>query len=226
MRSGKQKEFSSKLILVPTLLIFVISILFLALAGFDYGNLSNFVTSYGVWGAIVYILMGALSIVVAPTSVIPLWPAVLGAYGFWGAVGLTWISGMIGAAANYYIAKVFGRPVVKKLVGEKALIEVDRIAKIVGWKGLVVVRTIGNASFDYASYAFGLARFNFKNYLIVTAVTTLFWDMAVFYFLKKAISLTLIPSIAVMVGMYFLAVFVGIKVWRRYMNVEKKSRKE
>src|SRR3989337_160607 len=143
----KSNKYPSKLILVPTLLIFVISILFLALAGFDYGNLSNFVTSYGVWGAIVYILMGALSIVVAPTSVIPLWPAVFGAYGFWGAVSLTWISGRIGAAPNFYIA-------------------------------------------------------------------------------RKAISLTLIPSIAVMVGMYFLAVFVGIKVWRRYMNVEKKSRKE
>ncbi|OGM13962.1 hypothetical protein A3D84_02525 [Candidatus Woesebacteria bacterium RIFCSPHIGHO2_02_FULL_42_20] len=217
-------KFSSKLILIPTLLVVAISFLILTISGFNYDNLSGLVTSYGVLGAVFYMALGVLSIVLAPTSTIPLWPVVLGAYGFWVAVILTWVSGIVGAIVNYYIAKIFGRPVVKKLIGEKALSEVDRIAGIVGWKGLVVVRTIGNASFDYASYAFGLAKYNFKSYLAVTAITTFFWDAAVFFFLGKAISLTLIPSIAVMIGMYFLAVFIGVKVWRYYLKVEKKSK--
>src|SRR3989344_855386 len=125
-------KFSSKLILIPTLLVVAISFLILTISGFNYDNLSGLVTSYGVLGAVFYMALGVLSIVLAPTSTIPLWPVVLGAYGF--------------------------------------------------------------------------------------------WDAAVFFFLGKAISLTLIPSIAVMIGMYFLAVFIGVKVWRYYLKVEKKSK--
>lgn len=208
---------SIKPYLIPVVAIAIISLVLFALVGFNYDNLSTIITSYGLVGVAVYMIVGVCSVVFAPLSTIPFWPAIYGAYGFIGAVFVTWLSGLIGSILNYYLAAVFGRPIIKRLVGDQALNEIDKIAALVGRKGLIMVRTIGNASFDYASYACGLARFDFKSYLIITAGATLVWNLVTFYLIGKAISLSVIPSIAIMLGMYFTLVLIGVRVWRHYL---------
>ncbi len=88
---------------------------------------------------------------------------------FWGTI-LSWSSAMVGAAVCFAIARVYGRPVVEKIVGGKSLEIADRFFKRYGKHAILIARLLPIISFDVVSYAAGLTSMGFIGFFIATGI--------------------------------------------------------
>lgn len=127
-----------------------------------------YVIKVGILGPVIIISYTVLSHIVAPLtgspSVILSWTV----YGVIKGSLYLYISSMISAAINFWIAKKFGREWVTKLVGKSQMKDVDSFVKVSGTKLLKVCRIFGWPLFEIVSYAFGLTNMSFNKYYSIT----------------------------------------------------------
>jgi len=133
----------------------------------------RFIASFGVWGPVAFISLYVLQQVFAPLAGTPFLLAGFTLFGTRATFIFVYLSDLIGAAANFWIARVWGRPLVRRLSGERATRKIDEIADLAGVEALVTFRLFGGGSFDYVSYAYGLADMGFRPYLLITALCLL-----------------------------------------------------
>lgn len=93
----------------------------------------------------------------------------------------------------------FGRKLVVKLVGEKPMKEVDGFTSVEGKQVLTISRLFGFPIFEFISYAAGLTNISFKSYFIITAVASVFTNIAA-YLVFKNINLQSETGIMIWVG--------------------------
>jgi uncharacterized membrane protein YdjX (TVP38/TMEM64 family) len=143
---------------------------FALLAQADIEGVRGYVLGFGVWAPVV-----SGSLMVLQSLAVPL-PAVVitlangmlfGAV--WGAL-LSWSSALVGAVLCYYIARLFGRPVVERLVGKGSLAIADRFFERYGRHAVLIARLIPVVSFDVASYAAGLTTISFWDFVVATGL--------------------------------------------------------
>ena len=136
----------------------------------DINRLREYLRSFGPWAPVVSFLLMVLHAVTVPfpAFVITLANGLLfGA--FWGTL-LSWSSAMVCAAICYGIAKSLGRPVVERLVGQRALDKSDHFFERYGSHAVLITRLIPVVSFDGVSYAAGLTRMSLLSFLIATGI--------------------------------------------------------
>jgi uncharacterized membrane protein YdjX (TVP38/TMEM64 family) len=116
----------------------------------------NWLSSFGGWFILVYIIIQVLGIVIAPIG------------GFFIQVGLFAILPPVQALLliyavttpaffiNFFLARRFGKPIVTKLIGNTAMDTVNTYADEIGPIMLVVIKLFQGGIFDYLSYAAGL----------------------------------------------------------------------
>jgi len=143
---------------------------FALLAQADIEGVKEYILGFGIWAPVV-----SGSLMVLQSLAVPL-PAVVitlangmlfGAA--WGAL-LSWSSALVGAVLCYYIARVFGRPVVEKLVGGSSLEMTDRFFRRYGRYAILIARLIPVISFDVVSYAAGLTTISFWDFVVATGI--------------------------------------------------------
>ncbi len=214
------KRFARTFALVTFVVIFL-SISSLLSRNFSFDAIAQFIKSQGRSGQILYVFYLLISTIIAPLTSLPLWPIALFSYGFWTAVFLTFLGNFFGGVANFYIARFFGREIIEKIAGKRFLKSIDEFAKDIKWRSFLVLRILGNISFDAISYAIGLTSFKGFIYISITLVTQFIWVLGGFYLLDRAISLGKIPSI-IMIGLvYVLAIYGGIELWHRHRHNHK-----
>ncbi|MFW9821090.1 MAG: TVP38/TMEM64 family protein [Candidatus Thorarchaeota archaeon] len=96
-----------------------------------------------------------------------IWGWLLG--GFMGVIG-----SMAAGLLCFFVSKKGGRPLVKKLVGDKAIDMADDLIHKYGIKAIIVSRLIPFISFDVISYASGLVNIELKKYTIGTLIGSVF----------------------------------------------------
>lgn len=136
----------------------------------DVPGLKEYLLSFGIWAPLVSATLMIVQSIIAPfpAVVITLTNGLLfGA--FWGTV-LSWSSAMVGAAVCYIIAKALGRPVVERIVGERALKASDSFFDRYGSHAVLIARLIPVISFDLISYAAGLTSIAFVDFMVATGV--------------------------------------------------------
>lgn len=134
---------------------------------FTIKEIQTYVSSFGVFAPLVYILILVISIVVSYIPNIPLAIASGALFGsFLGGV-YSLIGGTLGALIAFYISKHMGRPIMKKLFG-KTLYFCDRCDE--RYIGLVIFisRLLPFFSFDIISYGAGLTNIKTRTFLIAT----------------------------------------------------------
>jgi uncharacterized membrane protein YdjX (TVP38/TMEM64 family) len=129
-----------------------------------------FVENLGPWGPAAIVLFTALSQIIAPMPGSPGVVVGIAVYGWAEARWYTYIGSLLSAVIAFWIARKFGRPWVRKLVGKKGLEEVDEFTTVEGTEALLVARLIGFHLYDYISYAGGLTNMGFEKYFIITAI--------------------------------------------------------
>ncbi|MDO8672177.1 MAG: TVP38/TMEM64 family protein, partial [Dehalococcoidia bacterium] len=135
----------------------------------DVQGLRAYLLSFGIWAPVVSAaIMLIHSIIPFPAVVITLANGLLfGA--FWGTI-LSWSTAMVGAALCYVIAKALGRPVVERLVGAKGLRVSDDFFDRYGTHAVLITRLIPVVSFDLISYAAGLTKIGFIEFMVATGI--------------------------------------------------------
>jgi uncharacterized membrane protein YdjX (TVP38/TMEM64 family) len=93
-------------------------------------------------------------------------------YGYPYAMALLYGSCLLSAVLNFWIARLYGRTLVKKLVGQKSIEKIDELSQVNERALLISSRILGYSFFDLISYAVGLTGIDFKKYFAYTAFLT------------------------------------------------------
>lgn len=134
-------------------------------------GVAEYIRGFGIWGPLVSATLMVLQSVAAPLPAFVITFANGMIWGWIAGAALSWSSAMAGAALCFWIARIFGRPVVEKFVGGSSALEVsDMFFKKYGDRTVVVARLLPFVSFDLISYGAGLTEMGFWRFFIATGI--------------------------------------------------------
>jgi uncharacterized membrane protein YdjX (TVP38/TMEM64 family) len=130
------------------------------------------IAEHPLWGALLFLLLSALSAMLAFFSSAVLVPVAIHAWGKLACAFLLWLGWILGGACAYGIARSWGRPVVRRLTSHKGLAHYEeRISRHTPF-GLVLLFQLAIPS-EIPGYVLGLARYGLRRYLVVLALAEL-----------------------------------------------------
>lgn len=136
----------------------------------DPQEVANYIRSFGALSVAVSFLLMIIQSLAAPLPAFLITFANAAVFGWvWGAV-LSWTSAMVGAALCFAIAKLYGRTVVSKLTGKKALQSMDQFFDKSGVYTIMIARLLPFLPFDIISYAAGLTSMRFWTFMLATGL--------------------------------------------------------
>jgi len=205
--------------IVPPLFIILISLLlYLVSRSFSEEEIITFVNNTGLFAPVVYILLTLLTLVIAPFSGTPI---IFAGYYAFGQKVIVYsvIAAYISYVLNFWIARKWGRGIVKKFVGEEGMRKVDDLTKDYGIVTLVFLRIFQGSINDFVSFAMGLTNMKFKVYLVVSLLAsipgTILW-----YYLSLNVNTPAQFTIIMLVFTLTLSfVFiVGSIFWKKFLK--------
>jgi len=136
--------------------------------------LADRIRTAGALGPIVLVSLLMLQCIIAPLPSEPMMLAAGFVYGPLTGFALAWLGVVLGAAASFALARMFGRPFVRRFVATSKLDELDRYVGERGVAGTFVavlaLRLVSFSSFDVVSYGCGLVYFPFRWFLLATTI--------------------------------------------------------
>jgi uncharacterized membrane protein YdjX (TVP38/TMEM64 family) len=136
----------------------------------DIAGLRDYILSFGLWAPVASCFLMVLQALVAPVPSFLITFANGLAFGvFWGWM-LSLFGHVLAAAVCFGISRSLGRVPVEVLVGKTGLQSADRWFARWGIYAVFVGRLIPGVAFDVISYAAGLTRMRFRNFLAATAL--------------------------------------------------------
>lgn len=146
-------------------LLYITLITLLRTIGLD--NAHQWIATAGPWAPILFVILCALSLVVAPLSGSSLFIVGGALFGKEKGFALSLLASTIGCSLNFWISRCLGRKVVARLVGKNNLQELDKFTgQIQGNRGIIYLGLIMPISQDIISYAAGLTPISYSRFLI------------------------------------------------------------
>ena len=182
MEEKKKINIGSKIILLVVLLCCILAYffipavnqifnkIFVMFASGDFTEVKQFISSYGVYAAVISFALMVLQSIVAPLPAFVLTFANANLFGWWQGAILSWSSAMAGAAVCFYIARILGRDVAERLTSKTGLKQIDNFFEKYGNNTILICRLLPFVSFDYVSYAAGLTSMSFWDFFIATGI--------------------------------------------------------
>ena len=160
-------------ILFSLIIIFVIGIVIYKVLSMDIGpsDIQKYVTSFGKFAPVIYILMFAVvPLTLFPDSILAIGGGLI--FGLFKGYLYTLIGALIGASLSFYISRKLGRSFLKKITKDK----LDYIEDMINSKGFFVIlllRLIPLFPFDVISYVAGLTSIKYRDFLFATIIGTI-----------------------------------------------------
>jgi len=130
--------------------------------------LQSVIQSYGFLG-LMFVMILQTIIAPIPSEAMLMFAGAIGIKFFdivlFGGLGL-----IIGAVIAFYIARLGGKPIIAKLIGDKWINRVDKWVEKHGIKAIIFTRLIPVIPFDLISYMSGVTSLDFKYYLLATII--------------------------------------------------------
>jgi len=207
-----------KITAIVVILYIVLKMILIPLVVSD--RFKEFTVSLGFFGYFIVIGYTVLSHVFAPLAGTP--GVLLGVtiYGIKTGMFLLYVAGLISASINFWISRKFGRKMVIKLVGEKSMNEVDEFTSVEGKQVLLISRLLGFPIFEFISYAAGLTTISFKDYFIITAIASIFTNIAS-YLVFRNINFQSETGIMIWIGSIVLAGIIFGFFIKSYLKKKK-----
>jgi uncharacterized membrane protein YdjX (TVP38/TMEM64 family) len=175
----------------------------------DIAGLRDYILSFGLWAPVASCFLMVLQALVAPVPSFLITFANGLAFGvFWGWM-LSLFGHVLAAAVCFGISRSLGRVPVEVLVGKTGLQSADHWFAKWGIYAVFVGRLIPGVAFDVISYAAGLTRMRFRNFLFATALGIFPQTFLYSYLGRQApqyVGLFLVTSGLVVVGVAAVAV--------------------
>lgn len=134
----------------------------------DISSLRAWVEKAGVWGPLIFILLKTSTLVIAPLSGSPLYPAVGLLFGFWPGILYTLIGDMIGVSINFYLSRKFGRSLISRWISDTEEGLLNRIVVYIGdAKGFFHAALTFFVMPELLSYAAGLSKLPYFKFISI-----------------------------------------------------------
>jgi uncharacterized membrane protein YdjX (TVP38/TMEM64 family) len=174
----------------------------------DIAGLRDYILSYGFWAPVASLFLMVLQALVAPVPSFLITFANGLAFGvFWGWM-LSLFGHVLAAAVCFWISRSLGRVPVEVLVGRTGLQSADRWFARWGMYAVFVGRLVPGVAFDVISYAAGLTRMRFRNFIVATALGIFPQTFLYSYLGRQApeyVALFLVTSALVVAGVIAVA---------------------
>ena len=184
----------------------------------DIAGLRDYIVSFGPWAPVASCFLMVLQALAAPVPSFLITFANGLAFGvFWGWM-LSLFGHVLAAALCFGISRALGRVPVEVLVGRTGLESADRWFARWGLYAVFAARLVPGVAFDAISYAAGLTRMRFRNFLIATALGIFPQTFLYSYLGRQApqyVGLFLVTSGLVVAGVVAVAVIRYRKERRR-----------
>ena len=183
----------------------------------DIAGLKGYILSFGVWAPVASCFLMVLQALAAPVPSFLITFANGLAFGvFWGWM-LSLFGHVLAAAVCFGISRALGRGPVEVLVGKAGLESADRWFARWGMYAVFAGRLVPGVAFDAISYAAGLTRMGFRNFMVATALGIFPQTFLYSYLGRQApqyVGLFLVTSGTVILGVVAVA-FVRYRRERR-----------
>ncbi|HEX6670394.1 MAG TPA: VTT domain-containing protein [Gemmatimonadales bacterium] len=146
-------------------------------------------------GMVVFVLLAALSAMVAFLSSAVLIPVAVYVWGPGVCFLLLWAGWFLGGVAAYAIGRYFGRPIVRRLVRPAALERQERWARSRRSLGAILLLQLAVPT-DLAGYAFGLIRCPLRPFLTALALAEIPYAAGAVFLGISFVERRLIPLLA------------------------------
>ncbi len=155
------------------------------------GQLQTELESFGVWAAVILVLLKASTLIIAPLGGTPLYLLGGALFGNVNGLLLTLFGDVLGSTVCFYLSRIYGPKVLKFFAGSS---NVDRVLKTVSLldntKSFVKAR-VGFISIpELLAYASGLSRINFWTFTLINTLFYLPVDIILVFFGSKVATLS------------------------------------
>lgn len=140
----------------------------------------NVIVDHPVQGALLFVLLAAVSAMLAFVSIAIVVPVAVYVWGAPFSMLLLWLGWILGGAVAYGIARYLGRPVVNWLTTNAALNRVERRIRPGTPFHLILLFQLGLPS-EIPGYILGLAKYPFGKFMLALALAELPYTIATVY---------------------------------------------
>ena len=181
-------------------------------------TIQEIVGNAGPFGVIILIFLIWLTNIFAPLGAAPFIYAGFYLYGPTVTI-YSYIAAFIASITNFWIARIWGRRLVTRFVGNENLEKVDKIAKNYGLKTLFVTRIFLGQFHDVISYLFGLTNVKFRQYIIVSTLGTIPGAILWYFIATKAGNpITFMSATVVITYGFLVTYFLWLKLNKKINN--------
>jgi len=141
---------------------------------YDSQEIAGLISKAGILAPILYILIQIAGQIFAPLSTSALFVA---GFIMFGKLAILYaiITWLITSITNFYIARKYGKKVLRVLIAEEGITKIEDIASRIDTKRFFILRLSTFFINDFASYAFGLTNISFVKYYLATIVSMIPW---------------------------------------------------
>lgn len=148
----------------------------------------------GVWAPLVFVLLGMVSLILAPISGSTIFITGGLLFGKLNCFLLGYIASLLGCSSNFWISRKWGRKVAARLVGSKSLDGLDRFTqRLQNHQGIFYMILFLPIAQDLVSYAVGLTQIKYWQFFIALLVSSVFL-MTLYIYLGSTLVESLIQS--------------------------------
>ncbi len=161
MKKKKIKE----VIQGAVILLFFVALMYFSLKIIGSDNMQQSIANFGTFGPILFMILKASTIIIAPLGGRPLYLIAPSLWGFWPAFVYIFIADTLAYASIFFISRKFGKKVMCYFVTDKDMHKVDEMLETFGtWQYFIPARFIAS---EFAGYAAGLTKIPFYQYMAV-----------------------------------------------------------
>ena len=144
--------------------------IFYLLATSDTNSIASFINSFGVFAAVIFILLVILGVVLAPVPPLVLYVAGGIIFGAFLGGTLTLVGNVLGAGVAFLIARKYGRNLVEEKISPKIRKKFDDFSKKQGPYALFLLRLNPFTTSDLFSYIAGLTKMKLRTFILATGL--------------------------------------------------------
>jgi len=180
----------------------------------------------GLLAPLVFIFLALPAYIIAPLSNAPLLWAGFYAFGA-NVVFLFTIASVIGLVINFWIARRWGRTIIKKFVGSQNMERIDKLTENYGLLMLFFLRVFQGGISDFVSYAAGLTSMRFPQYLIISLLGlipgTIIWYLGASQIENPAVFTGLTMALVVTLSTIFILAILVIRKVKSYFDQSRRK---
>ena len=186
------------------------------------GSLLTQIESFGILAPIIFVLLKASTLVVAPLSGTPLYFVAGGLFGNFNGLILSLLGDVLGSSICFMLSRFYGYKVVKTFVGDKFF---ERITNTMGVikdsKSFIKARITLFAMPEILAYASGFSKINFLTFSLINTFFYLLADGLLVFSGHEIVAIIAQHTF----WFYFLTVLISISgfwfLYKDYKNSEK-----